>query len=193
MSVSRCYQSHPNNHSTEEPRFLGLPIRGQITIYTSLSRLGKPSAITMVFPPFLRILLHGVSKFIYPFFFKITKNTEATKSCCTQNYRIMQSHDTTCANSPTLPDVQPVIQQYLQTACVEFPSDSRIKIYLTTAAIISIYITADIFCNSITSKCVESLVFNFNLPDKSNCNRKINKYIIYISTTSVCRTFGRLS
>jgi len=29
MSVSRWYQSHPNNHSTEEPRFIGLPIRGQ--------------------------------------------------------------------------------------------------------------------------------------------------------------------
>lgn len=44
---------------------------------------------------------------IYPFFFKITKNTEATKSYFTQNYRIMQSQDTTCANSSTLPVVQP--------------------------------------------------------------------------------------
>jgi hypothetical protein len=41
------------------------------------------------------------------FFFQITKNTETTKSCFTQNYRLMQSHGITCANSPTLPAVQP--------------------------------------------------------------------------------------
>jgi len=104
MSVSSCYQSHPNNHSTEEPRLLGLPIRGQITISTARKTINDHYGIA----PFLRILLHGVSKFILSsFFFKITKNTRATKSCCTQNYRIMQSHDTICANSPTLPVVQP--------------------------------------------------------------------------------------
>jgi len=49
-----------------------------------------------------------VRKFILSsFFFKITKNTEATKSYFTQNYIIMQSQDTTCADSPTLPVVQP--------------------------------------------------------------------------------------
>jgi hypothetical protein len=50
MFVSSWYQSHPNNHSTEEPRFLGLPIRGQITISTSPFQLGNTSTIAMVFP-----------------------------------------------------------------------------------------------------------------------------------------------
>jgi hypothetical protein len=65
------------------------------------------------------------------------KNTKATKSCFTQNYRIILLHD----NLRQLTNVASCTTTVIQTACVECPPNSCTKVYFKTAAIISKYIT----------------------------------------------------